>query len=124
MLDNLVNSNVEAMNRIQRITNCATERLTFINIDLCQKAALKKIFSEFGYGHFVSCIHFAGLKAVGESVAKPLLYYENNLISTFNLIELCDEFGCTSLVFRCCVVIYCILFHVSAIATAVFHMYM
>ena len=100
VLDNLVNSNVEAMNRIQRITNCAKERLTFINIDLCQKDALKQIFSDFGHGYFASCIHFAGLKAVGESVAKPLLYYENNLISTFNLIELCDEFDCTSIVFR------------------------
>lgn len=70
-------------------------------MDLCDNAALEKVFQGGGVGFkkFKSCIHFAGLKAVGESVRRPMYYYGNNLIGTMNLLNLMDKYGCHSLVF-------------------------
>lgn len=86
VVDNLVNSNVEALRRVVEITGCDSSRVRFYKTDLCDFAALERVFSTSPRFH--SCIHFAGLKAVGESVQKPLLYYRNNLDSTINLLEL------------------------------------
>ena len=70
----------------------------FFKVDLCDLGALERVFQQ-SPSPFYSCIHFAGLKAVGESVAQPLNYYRNNLVSTMNLLELLDKYNCHSIVF-------------------------
>lgn len=72
--------------RVMEITQCDPNRIRFFNCDLCDEQSLEEIFKNSG--KFSSCIHFAGLKAVGESVQKPLLYYENNLGSTISLLKM------------------------------------
>ena len=77
--DNLVNSSPKSLERVQQITG---KSLDFYEIDVRDRAALDRIFEK----HDIGCaIHFAGLKAVGESVAMPLEYYDNNLNSTITL---------------------------------------
>ena len=79
VIDNLVNSNPKALERVEQITG---KKLSFYEADVRDRAALDKIFET----HNIGCaIHFAGLKAVGESVAMPLEYYDNNLNSTVTL---------------------------------------
>ena len=81
VIDNLSNSNPESLKRVAEITGKTVE---FIEGDVRDEVLLEKVFSE----HKISCaIHFAGLKAVGESVAKPLEYYRNNLDATMTLCE-------------------------------------
>lgn len=99
---------IKALNRVKKICNCDPKRITFCNVDMCDKSALEKVFQDSPV-KFKSCIHFAGLKAVGESVMKPLWYYENNLLGTINLLNLMDKYDCNSLVFsssatveKCC----------------------
>jgi UDP-glucose 4-epimerase len=58
------------------------------NLDLLDRAGLERLFEEF---EFDACIHFAGLKAVGQSVSQPLRYYKNNLVGTINLLEVMDK---------------------------------
>ena len=70
---------------------------------MTMKEELRPIFEE---NKFDSVIHFAGLKAVGESVAKPLMYYENNLSGTFNLLEMMKEYGCKSIIFSSSATVY------------------
>jgi UDP-glucose 4-epimerase len=72
-------------------------------VDLRDKAALEEIFSA---QRFEAVIHFAGLKAVGESVAKPLLYYDNNLIGTITLLQVMAAHGCKKLVFSSSATVY------------------
>ena len=81
ILDNLFNSKPEVLDRIEQITG---KRPKFYEVDLLDKPALEKVFSENKYD---SVLHFAGLKAVGESVEKPLEYYRNNIDGTINLLE-------------------------------------
>ena len=79
VVDNLCNSNPKSLDRVKQITGC---EITFYEGDVCDEKLLDEIFSK----HTIDCvIHFAGLKAVGESVAIPLRYYENNLVSTMTL---------------------------------------
>lgn len=104
VIDNLINSNEESIRRVQRITQCDPSRLTFHKVDLCDASALESIFASSP--KFSACIHFAGLKAVGESVQKPLLYYRNNLDSTMNLLEMMDKYGCKSIVFSSSATVY------------------
>ena len=82
IVDNLVNSKLCVLDRIETITG---KRPEFIKCDLLDKAALEKVFAD--HPDIDSVIHFAGLKAVGESVSLPLYYYHNNLTGTFNLLE-------------------------------------
>ena len=82
IVDNLVNSKLCVLDRIEKITGI---RPIFIKCDLLDKESLDKVFSD--YHDIESVIHFAGLKAVGESVSLPLYYYHNNLTGTFNLLE-------------------------------------
>jgi UDP-glucose 4-epimerase len=95
--DNLVNSNEESLRRVRRITGCDESRLRFYKADLCNTEELEKVFATSP--KFDACIHFAGLKAVGESVQLPLLYYQNNLGSTINLLEMMGKYNCRSIVF-------------------------
>ena len=100
IIDNLYNSKTEVLERIKKITG---KDITFYNTDVRDKAALTEIFNKHNID---SVIHFAGLKAVGESVEKPMLYYDNNLISTINLCEVMKEHGCKNLVFSSSATVY------------------
>ena len=98
--DNLVNSKIETLDSIEKITGIKPK---FYQVDVCDEAALRTIFSE---NKIDAVIHFAGLKAVGESVAKPYEYYSNNIISTLMLFKVMKEFGCNALVFSSSATVY------------------
>ncbi len=100
VVDNLCNSSVESLVRVKQITN---KDLKFYNVDCCDYEKFEEVFKE---NKIDAVIHFAGLKAVGESVSKPLMYYQNNLISTLNLIELMEKYGCNNLVFSSSATVY------------------
>ncbi len=100
IVDNLYNSKKEVLNRIKTLTGVMPP---FYEIDCCDMAAFRKVFEA---EHFDAVIHFAGLKAVGESVAKPVEYYSNNLISTCNLLTLMKEFNVKKLVFSSSATVY------------------
>lgn len=100
IIDNLCNSKRDVVDKIKEITG---KDITFYEGDVCDKEILNKIFNEH---QIDAVIHFAGLKAVGESVAKPLLYYRNNLDSTLSLLEVMNEFNCKKLVFSSSATVY------------------
>ncbi len=100
VIDNLDNSSDESLKRVEKITG---KPVKFYEEDVRDKDALRKIFSE---NKIEAVIHFAGLKAVGESVREPIMYYDNNLISTINLIEVMTEFGCKKIVFSSSATVY------------------
>lgn len=85
IVDNLVNSKIDVLDKIEKITG---KRPIFYQYDLCDYQDLETIFKE---NKIDVVIHFAGLKAVGESCEKPLLYYQNNLISTMNLLDIMEN---------------------------------
>ncbi|KAH9316506.1 hypothetical protein KI387_025133, partial [Taxus chinensis] len=85
VIDNLDNSSEEAIKRVAELAGKYGENLSFHQVDLRDKEAMERVFS---LEKFDAVIHFAGLKAVGESVAKPLLYYNNNVVGTLNLLEI------------------------------------
>lgn len=100
IIDNLSNSKIEALNRLKMITN---KEIPFYQDDVCDKNKLRKIFKS----HSVDAvIHFAGLKAVGESSKVPLKYYENNILSTLALIEVMKEYNCKNLIFSSSATVY------------------
>lgn len=100
VIDNLCNSKRNVIDKIKKITG---KDVTFYEDDVCDKEALRRIFNE----HKIDAvIHFAGLKAVGESVAKPLMYYRNNLDSTLSLLEVMNEFNCKKIVFSSSATVY------------------
>ena len=98
--DNLSNSKLSVLEKIQEITG---KKVQFYKIDLCNKDDVRLIFEE---NTIDAIIHFAGLKAVGESVSKPILYYNNNILSTLNLVEVASEFDCKKLVFSSSATVY------------------
>lgn len=100
VIDNLYNSKIEVIDRIEKITD---KKIKFYEADCCDKNAVKKVFDE---NEIDSVIHFAGYKAVGESVAKPLMYYENNLKSTFAVIEEMVSRGVKTIVFSSSATVY------------------
>ena len=100
VIDNLDNSSKESLKRVEAITGKAVK---FYENDVRDKDALRKIFTE---NKIEAVIHFAGLKAVGESVREPMMYYNNNLISTIALIEVMTEFGVKKLVFSSSATVY------------------
>merc|ERR1711998_225184 len=100
VVDNLVNSNPESLERVKRLTG---KDLCFREVDLLDVAALEAVFAEKPV-HAV--IHFAGLKAVGESVQQPLRYYDNNLTGTFNLVRAMEKYGCKNIVFSSSATVY------------------
>ncbi|MBR2963047.1 MAG: UDP-glucose 4-epimerase GalE, partial [Lentisphaeria bacterium] len=100
VIDNLDNSNAESLNRVEKITG---KKVVFYEADVRDRAALERIFTD----HKIDCtIHFAGLKAVGESVAKPLEYYDNNLNSTITLAETLRKFNSKKIVFSSSATVY------------------
>ncbi len=100
VLDNLANSKIEVLDHIQTITGV---RPVFYEIDLLDREGLKKVFDAHNID---TVIHFAGLKAVGESVAKPIEYYRNNIVGTLNLIEEMRDHDCFKLVFSSSATVY------------------
>lgn len=100
VVDNLYNSCPQALMRVEKITG---KSIKFYEADVCDKSALRTIFSE---NAVEAVIHFAGYKAVGESVKKPMMYYGNNLISTISLIEIMEEFSVRKLVFSSSATVY------------------
>ncbi len=100
VVDNLCNSNPESLNRVQELTG---KNVKFYEGDVRDEALLTKIFAE----NEISCvIHFAGLKAVGESVEKPWLYYDNNLNSTLVLTKVMEKAGVKRLIFSSSATVY------------------
>ncbi len=100
VVDNLCNSSVESLNRVKNITG---KELTFYEADIRDKEKLEEIFSK---EKIDAVIHFAGLKAVGESVAKPLEYYQNNIAGTLVLCEVMREHGCKNIIFSSSATVY------------------
>ena len=100
IVDNLCNSKIEVLDKIEKITKV---RPQFYKYNLTILEDVRKVFEE---NTFDGIIHFAGLKAVGESVHKPLMYYQNNLISTLNLVELMEKYNCNNLVFSSSATVY------------------
>lgn len=100
IVDNLSNSNSIVVDRIKELSK---KPVKFYNIDIRNKDEMHVVFKE---NNIESIIHFAALKAVGESVEKPIEYYSNNLISTLNLFELMREYGVKKFVFSSSATVY------------------
>lgn len=100
ILDNFSNSKPEVLDFIYQITGVKPK---FYEGDCCDKEILRKIFKE---NNIDAVIHFAGFKAVGESVQVPLKYYRNNLVSTISLCEVMNEFNCKNIIFSSSATVY------------------
>ena len=100
VIDNLSNSSEESLKRVEKITG---KSIVFYKTDIRDKEALDEIFAK---EEPFAVIHFAGLKAVGESVEKPLLYYENNIGGTLTLVRAMEEAGCKNIVFSSSATVY------------------
>ena len=100
IVDNLCNSKKEVLSQIKTITG---KEAQFYEGDVCDTSLLEQIFTE---NEIDAVIHFAGLKAVGESVSKPILYYQNNLESTLSLLQVMGDFNCKKLVFSSSATVY------------------
>lgn len=101
IIDNLSNSCAEVLSRIEAITG---KRPVFYENDIRDREALDRIFAE--HRDIDACIHFAGLKAVGESVSKPVEYYDNNIKGTLTLIEAMRDAGIKNMVFSSSATVY------------------
>ena len=100
VVDNLSNSKEESLHRVQEITG---KTFPFYQVDLLNRPELERVFQEFT---FDAVIHFAALKAVGESVKYPLRYYHNNITGTIILCEVMQKFGCKNIVFSSSATVY------------------
>ena len=100
ILDNLYNSKIEVLDSIGTITG---KKPLFYQVDLLDIACLEKVFAE---NHIDCVIHFAGYKAVGESVAKPLMYFNNNITGTINLLMTMQKYNCKKIIFSSSATVY------------------
>lgn len=100
IVDNLCNSKLAVLDRIETITKV---RPAFVEVDCCDEESFEKVFQKYS---FDAVIHFAGLKAVGESVSKPVEYYRNNLVSTLVLVSLMKKYNVFRLVFSSSATVY------------------
>ncbi len=100
VFDNLYNFKRDVVDKIEKITG---KKITFYKADMLDKESMRPVFAEHT---FDAVIHFAGLKAVGESVEKPLLYYKNNIAGTLNLCEMMNEYGCKKIIFSSSATVY------------------
>ncbi len=100
VVDNLSNSNEKSLDRVKAITGKA---VTFYKADILDREALEEIFEK---EDITACIHFAGLKAVGESVAKPWEYYQNNIAGTLVLVDVMRKHGCKNIIFSSSATVY------------------
>ena len=100
VLDNLSNASEKSLDRVEALTG---KKVTFYKGDILDRDILNKIFAE---QKIDSCIHFAGLKAVGESVAKPWEYYNNNIAGTLTLVDVMRQNGCKNIIFSSSATVY------------------
>lgn len=100
IIDNLSNSEESAVEGVRKITG---KDVPFEIVDTCDKEALRKVFEKYG---FDTVIHFAAYKAVGESMAEPLKYYSNNLVSFMNIVEMMKEFNRPNILFSSSATVY------------------
>lgn len=100
VFDNLCNSKRDVLDKVREITG---KEVIFYKADMREKESMRPVFEEHTLD---AVIHFAGLKAVGESVAKPLLYYQNNITGTLNLCELMNEYQCRRIIFSSSATVY------------------
>lgn len=100
IVDNLVNSSKKSLDRVEKIIN---KKIGFYEVDLRDREKLEKVFSD---NKFDCCIHFAGLKAVGESVSKPWEYYDNNINGTLVLLDLLRKNYCKNIIFSSSATVY------------------
>lgn len=100
ILDNLFNSKITVLNKIEKITGVKPK---FYQVDLLEKDKLDKVFAQ---GAYDLVIHFAGLKSVNESVEKPLKYYENNIGGTINLLECMKKYNVNKIIFSSSATVY------------------
>lgn len=103
IIDNLCNSNIKVINSLQQIRNSKSSKIIFYQVNLLDKQKIDNIFNIYKP---YAVMHFAGLKAVAESVNKPLYYYQNNLISTLNLLEIMEKYNCFHLIFSSSCTVY------------------
>lgn len=100
VVDNFFNSKPEALKRVSELIG---KEVKCYNADVRDRDAMEKIFGE---NQFDAVIHYAGLKSVGESVAKPLEYYENNMVATFVLVDVMRKYGCKNIIFSSSATVY------------------
>jgi UDP-glucose 4-epimerase len=100
VVDNLDNGSEESLRRVQELTG---KTLEFHKVDICDRPALQKVFEGRSYA---AVVHFAGLKAVGESCEIPLRYYENNIVGTLELLKVMQESCCFDIVFSSSATVY------------------
>ena len=101
VVDNLSNSSKESLKRVAEL--CNVSEIPFYQVDIRDRNALEKVFENH---KFDACIHFAGLKAVGESVEKPWLYYENNISGTLVLVDVLEKYNCKNIIFSSSATVY------------------
>ena len=101
IVDNLSNSNLEALARVEKLAGGI--KLAFYQVDIRDAVAMEKVFQE---NKFDACIHFAGLKAVGESVAQPMKYYDHNAGGSLVLFQLLTKYDCKRIVFSSSATVY------------------
>lgn len=100
IVDNLYNASEKAVERVERITG---KKVTFYKEDICSRTAMEQIFEREAVD---AVIHFAGYKAVGESVAKPVEYYQNNLVGTLTLCDVMRKHGVKNIIFSSSATVY------------------
>jgi len=100
IVDNLCNSSLESLKRVEKLSDSS---IPFYKVDVRDKAALTRIFQQHSID---GVIHFAGLKSVGESVERPIEYYDTNVVGTFVLAEVMQEFNCKIFVFSSSATVY------------------
>lgn len=100
IVDNLYNSKIDVLDKIEKITG---KKVKFYEVDCCDEEGMEKIFKE---NKIDGAIHFAGYKAVGESVKKPMEYYDNNIRSTLVLCQLLRKYNCKKLIFSSSATVY------------------
>ncbi len=100
VIDNLLNSNKESLNRVKKITG---KDIVFYQNDIREREVLESVFEKYDIS---SVIHFAGLKAVGESVKKPLYYYDNNIYGTLVLVETMQKYNVKNIIFSSSATVY------------------
>ena len=100
VVDNLVNSNPEALHRVAKIIG---KTVPFVEADIRDRQAMDKLFTDYKID---AVINFAGLKAVGESVGKPLEYYENNMNGLFVLVDVMRQHNCKNIIFSSSATVY------------------
>lgn len=100
-IDNQMNSSIEALDRVEAITG---KRLKNYSVDVCDLKAVEEIFDQ--HPDIEGVIHFAALKAVGESVAEPLRYYRNNFVSLLNMLQCCEKYEVSNFIFSSSCTVY------------------